>query len=1129
MLVQGIESGEGIFQFVSPLAHARSVADAQTLHRLPPSQETPLIDQLLQTMELARGASPPDTPPGCLIAGRFKISVVMQEHTKDSRSLVIDAEDIQNQSVRRIRLSQIALPFADRVLSPASIVRAKAYLDEHLLAVRQSFDQPLNKLDYPVIASYAGHGRNAVLITYNELCERIRDGQVTRSTLDEALRQAIEKGRQVRSPHYVHSPQQESALKNALLQCLEEQEERLAPHVISAPDPAHNLSTPIKTLGTVHWKVQRLGSQALPMAPRYDAGLSSRRLSGDPIEHQLPPAASADHCPVPADHRWQQAQYAAQNLEQVTTPARLFPDLFPCPTASQPRVHRLSLQGFVHAVEQRLRGPSCPTPSLSTNHGPKPLSSIDASVLGSALSAVCGQDLGRAWQAFDHLARMDLPKALQGVYEYVQKAPYDADTPLISQAAEDAWRTLMALGNTPSELRMLKHLLGTDVPPEQRQMLTTCLKAAQALSAGLHGIGHAEPSLMSPILLNAIANRSTPGSAALNGCLRNLAGLPNTDQDQIAITAFRNHLTDSPDNDFLQTVTHRLSKCKAWVERLENRRGWIKASLKPTGHKSPLQAIELGLQGADLSDIDKRKAQYLEHLRLAQQLCTERLEQQDLAQHVNPEHFKRFKKWARSQPNRSEIEPHLQRMSDALYGRSFKLEATSIQSICSGLAQLIEQMGSDARIRLYDGGIIGAVTGGLTGAVGFATTLFARPRLDCRYAKVRLATIEVAKTSDFLELVLGSVHKTQKRVSAGVAVGHKISGLINISTGVDVIFKDWGSQYIDGICLQIPISAQRPKAQAEQAFIRLINNLFLGLSTTDASHTLNALLLQHHHDDLSISVLDTSKDAHSQRGVVADATASIGNAFAKMGLSLEARVMRQQSQREQQQLSGERRVHKKVSGRFLKFEAGGRANVKFGEALNAGFNPGYGTVDGIGLIAELARAGSAMRWESRDKNATMKKTFYEREFIALEDFVNALNTHRHDWTDTLARTNPGAGPHEIEAFLRKAAACEGAGHTFAMRFEMYKDIRTRLNALGSIIGLLNHRSASQGLLAIRESLQQRHLGVINDPLSYQPASLRVYSKSEFTREQGITLGLVAARRQTVEAVHIPASMSVSKK
>ncbi|MEB0020567.1 hypothetical protein [Actimicrobium sp. CCI2.3] len=211
IILQGLESGQGIFQFVSRMAHY----DPEN------SREKPVIALLLKNLK---------QNPEQKIGGRYRVISFKPIGGGNSDFLrhQLVAMDTWSKPEKKVQMpiTQAGLQFTDRVLSAPLIARASALLDDHNTWVTQPAE-PINA--EKMILSFAGIGRNATLITYRVLREAIKDGKVTAGSLDDALDAEIMANRVRRGPRYVHSQDQRDALRAALLEVIKDQAKKRAP------------------------------------------------------------------------------------------------------------------------------------------------------------------------------------------------------------------------------------------------------------------------------------------------------------------------------------------------------------------------------------------------------------------------------------------------------------------------------------------------------------------------------------------------------------------------------------------------------------------------------------------------------------------------------------------------------------------------------------------------------------------------------------------------------------------------------------------------------------------------------------------------------------------------------------
>jgi hypothetical protein len=201
-LLKGIESGEGLFQFVSPAAHKN----------LNTAREKPMM-RLFQEAYDARGVE------GLLIGGRYKV-------VREPENLAVDGEDCKRMKItvidtksqapteKSIILTQAGLKFQENKLCAAEIKRADAMMEGHLSengAIR------IPTVRDPIVVSYTGIGRNATLISYRQVLARL--GEIEgEAELNKLVMEVVSEGRKGRGPGFIHSAAQLEELRLAILE-----------------------------------------------------------------------------------------------------------------------------------------------------------------------------------------------------------------------------------------------------------------------------------------------------------------------------------------------------------------------------------------------------------------------------------------------------------------------------------------------------------------------------------------------------------------------------------------------------------------------------------------------------------------------------------------------------------------------------------------------------------------------------------------------------------------------------------------------------------------------------------------------------------------------------------------------
>ncbi len=222
-LIHALDSGEGIFQFVSPRSHRTGRS----------SHEKSIINIVKDWREANPGA-------GLTINGRYEIThleLLEGNHKGENFArYCITARDLKTNTERQVPLTQVGLKFDGQVLQESEIHRADALLEDHkrqvavmrnAVAAGAVSNQDNSSLRCgPLIVSHVGIGRNAALITFNDIRRRIDDeGTVNKKNLDKALLDVISAGRAARGPGFLHSKEQLKVVRQMSLELIEAREQ----------------------------------------------------------------------------------------------------------------------------------------------------------------------------------------------------------------------------------------------------------------------------------------------------------------------------------------------------------------------------------------------------------------------------------------------------------------------------------------------------------------------------------------------------------------------------------------------------------------------------------------------------------------------------------------------------------------------------------------------------------------------------------------------------------------------------------------------------------------------------------------------------------------------------------------
>lgn len=163
-LVEGIDSGLGLYQFVSRRAH----------YQPDKSKETPIINSLRKLWEASQKSGEEVT-----LGGRFRVTKFKQHPAAagDRIHYSLTVTDIKSGKETCVPLTQAGMKFTGRLLKVPEIETANAILDAHRGLVSEEASTGFRQAE-PTIYSYAGIGRNATLIAYRRVISLIEQGQV---------------------------------------------------------------------------------------------------------------------------------------------------------------------------------------------------------------------------------------------------------------------------------------------------------------------------------------------------------------------------------------------------------------------------------------------------------------------------------------------------------------------------------------------------------------------------------------------------------------------------------------------------------------------------------------------------------------------------------------------------------------------------------------------------------------------------------------------------------------------------------------------------------------------------------------------------------------------------------------
>ena len=200
-LLHGLDSGKGLFQFVSTSAHRNTIRTVGNA----------MYAQLKREFDAAAGS-----PAGLVLGGRFRVTGLTEisGDTPDFRRIRLQVADVADPGrASTMLLTQAGLKFQNNVLLADQIVRAGELMDSH---VATAAADPASGLQDPLAVSFAGIGRSAVLVAYREAVRRLK-GVGSEEGVDALLEQIVVDGRRDRGPMFIQSSHQLEQLREAVL------------------------------------------------------------------------------------------------------------------------------------------------------------------------------------------------------------------------------------------------------------------------------------------------------------------------------------------------------------------------------------------------------------------------------------------------------------------------------------------------------------------------------------------------------------------------------------------------------------------------------------------------------------------------------------------------------------------------------------------------------------------------------------------------------------------------------------------------------------------------------------------------------------------------------------------------
>ncbi|MEB0134591.1 hypothetical protein QN362_04520 [Actimicrobium sp. CCC2.4] len=255
-LIQGLDSGKGLFQFVGPRTHRLTN---------PPSEKT-ILGQLLN-----RWNNPARTSHPLVLAGRYEVTDLTPVKSDEMHACyLLTAKDRHdNNRLVTVPLTQAAMPFDGNLLRTQQIEDANRLLEDHLRCHPSTTESTRPRIrNDPMILSKAGIGRNAALITYRAVLSQIDSENHSVSLLD-ALETVVTQERLDRGKQFLHSEAQLEEVHDALSKYFLEHPRgnsaRVTPPTLYRHPLSHCLTEEV-TARTAY-PIRRLNEAIVPQAP----------------------------------------------------------------------------------------------------------------------------------------------------------------------------------------------------------------------------------------------------------------------------------------------------------------------------------------------------------------------------------------------------------------------------------------------------------------------------------------------------------------------------------------------------------------------------------------------------------------------------------------------------------------------------------------------------------------------------------------------------------------------------------------------------------------------------------------------------------------------------------------------
>lgn len=637
--------------------------------------------------------------------------------------------------------------------------------------------------------------------------------------------------------------------------------------------------------------------------------------------------------------------------------------------------------------------------------------------------------------------------------EYLKRQQDPTMAWLDSDLDHALWLLCSTLAAMPAGIDLIKRHMnpGWSLSEAENRTLEILAKAQ------VHVEGSKRPAQPLAHLLHRCKNQQGIPMKAIETCVAELSG--NVVLARWAKHAFRNGLCGHGINtDFLR-IDRRLQKLGVWLQRAERTPRYKR--LLPALNKTPFRSLRFGTMGSDLNDIAVQRAELKEG---AQRRTATRSAQ-------------------RHKPKRQLVLGQLHHVVDRIQGAS--------------------------RWKMLSGGTLGIGSKGITAAItNLLSGLILRLKIDVRWARTRMAGIELAMPPYNMELMLYSATQHAAQAGAGVAAGPAI-GPLEFTGGVDVKAISREAKQLEGVVLRMPRLRGQEK-ELRTRFKCMLSRLF-ELSTRPLKDGELLTTLLEEFPELTANWIGEATENRQHHSASIEANAGLLTGSAKCAVTAELGVEYQSRiQKTHRDKNGAIRVERQTLGRGLKAFAEARLDVRI-NGTNEPARMGVLTLEGLAASVDFLSAGRQIRQDIVYEDERISTvSFYEIEYQSFDDFKHAVLSELEHWVN--AKKDLENPRDKILQFLQHAAENRQTRHTFAARCELRKETAREIDLLNSIIKMNQYKTDSASIESVHKA-RAAVQALLQNPAAYAPTSFRVYDRQEIARQRGLHAG---ARMEAVD-------------